>query len=661
MANKYENIRIDTNSNEKHGPGTSKQTYTAINSPLYTPTTNGDKIVYSTDINWKDIILSKDNISTPIQDTATLLDFIATRFNAMNNDITNLLSRVEALENNKQATVVSAEIIKQDNIYDGIILYIGESIKFPKPTVKLTFSDDSVEYITVNDNNLTWEITNLSLLGATFKEGSEYDDGQFGEHTPIDETGTSEVVSSINYHNYIKCNREGGNNFFGEGETGANIFNDYSSKNSRHPLSYLDSGNIDDTEAIGTYPYRILDKFCHGFGQCGTSSPEFIYTFETIDKSSTNALININTNINNDFEINVNSAMSYSYLASFEVNTKYHDVSTNTDITTNKLYYNNILFAPKKNITIHILNKQYNLPLKAACHVDGNKTLSGQYDITKFTDNNQYLSEIANSSYFDIEDRNHNKHVIYGFTTTSQEGNPKTLSYIFTHQELPIDYIKLPDDMWYKKSYIGDNTNWQNRSNSYYAYFDNEIYHNGIDGNNITDIYAYIGNRLTFNYPFGVVFDNMPQYSYAYVKNTEKYILPTKTGYAWYTDSSYTNKIESTYYEPTNNITLYAKFEEEIPQPEEYFSIGTEEVTSSNYRTVNNATTTIPTTTTYSSTQRNYHYILIPSNKTITIVDDSDNAPINFTEQTSISIPNHKVYKTNGPLNVGGTVRITLS
>ena len=92
-----------------------------------------------------------------------------------------------------------------------------------------------------------------------------------------------------------------------------------------------------------------------------------------------------------------------------------------------------------------------------------------------------------------------------------------------------------------------------------------------------------------------------------------------------------------------------------------YFSIGTTVPTASNYTTVNGATTTIPTTIRYTSTERNYHYILIPSNKTITIVDDSDNAPINITEQTSISIPNHKVYKTNGPLNVGGTGRITLS
>ena len=92
-----------------------------------------------------------------------------------------------------------------------------------------------------------------------------------------------------------------------------------------------------------------------------------------------------------------------------------------------------------------------------------------------------------------------------------------------------------------------------------------------------------------------------------------------------------------------------------------YFSIGTEPVTVDNYTEVNDVTTNIPTTTRYSSTQRNYHYILIPSNKIMTIVDDSDNDLINTTEQTSISIPNHKVYKTNGPLNVGGTVRITLS
>lgn len=95
--------------------------------------------------------------------------------------------------------------------------------------------------------------------------------------------------------------------------------------------------------------------------------------------------------------------------------------------------------------------------------------------------------------------------------------------------------------------------------------------------------------------------------------------------------------------------------------PNVYFSIGTTKVTPDNYTTANNATTNIPASITYESTERNYHYILIPANKTITIVDDADDAPINFTEQTDIQIPNHKVYKTNGALAVGGKVRITLS
>jgi hypothetical protein len=92
-----------------------------------------------------------------------------------------------------------------------------------------------------------------------------------------------------------------------------------------------------------------------------------------------------------------------------------------------------------------------------------------------------------------------------------------------------------------------------------------------------------------------------------------------------------------------------------------YFSIGTTQVTSSNYTTANGATTDIPTTMEYSATVRNYYYILIPSTKTITIVDKAFNLPINVTEQTSAGISGHKLYKTDGPLNVGGTVVITLS
>ena len=69
-----------------------------------------------------------------------------------------------------------------------------------------------------------------------------------------------------------------------------------------------------------------------------------------------------------------------------------------------------------------------------------------------------------------------------------------------------------------------------------------------------------------------------------------------------------------------------------------YFSIGTEAVTADNYTTANNATTTIPTTTEYTSSQRVRHYVLIPSNKTLTIVDKNLNAPIPMTEDT-LSFP----------------------
>lgn len=98
-----------------------------------------------------------------------------------------------------------------------------------------------------------------------------------------------------------------------------------------------------------------------------------------------------------------------------------------------------------------------------------------------------------------------------------------------------------------------------------------------------------------------------------------------------------------------------------VEPPTYYFSVGTTVPDATNYTTVNNATTTIPTTTTFSTTIRGYGYILIPSNKSITVVNNANNNEIPVTEQISISIPNHKVYKTNGALSVGGTIKITLS
>ena len=92
-----------------------------------------------------------------------------------------------------------------------------------------------------------------------------------------------------------------------------------------------------------------------------------------------------------------------------------------------------------------------------------------------------------------------------------------------------------------------------------------------------------------------------------------------------------------------------------------YFSVGTTAPTASNYTTVNNATTTIPTNQEYTSSSRVRHYFLIPDNKTLTVLDKVLNAEIPITENTSLSIHNHKVYQTNGAIASGGTVIIKLS
>ncbi len=98
------------------------------------------------------------------------------------------------------------------------------------------------------------------------------------------------------------------------------------------------------------------------------------------------------------------------------------------------------------------------------------------------------------------------------------------------------------------------------------------------------------------------------------------------------------------------------------PQPTTYyFSVGTTVPTADNYTSVNNATTDIPTTTEYTSSQRVRHYFLIPNNKTLTVIDKVANVAVPINENTSISISNHKVYQTNGAIAAGATVIIKLS
>ena len=92
-----------------------------------------------------------------------------------------------------------------------------------------------------------------------------------------------------------------------------------------------------------------------------------------------------------------------------------------------------------------------------------------------------------------------------------------------------------------------------------------------------------------------------------------------------------------------------------------YFSIGTTPITADNYKTANDATTTIPTTMEYTSSQRVRHYFLIPNNKTLTVLDKTLNVAVPITENTSVSIPNHKVYQTNGAIAATATDIIKLS
>lgn len=646
MAKKYEDIVIITNSNEKHGPGTNKRTYTAINAPLYT--TNGDKIVYSTDINWKDIILSNGSTSIVIQDTATLLNFIATRFNLMNEDITALDNRIKELENNKQATVVSIDF-DTDNMYDPEkeyfegekIIYTGETVKFSKPKVKLTFSDGSVEYVNDpnNDSRITWigtknpvEINGTQMANTNVIDASD-------QSSPIDTSFNP--VASINYFNYHKFNKEESNPFWGD-EGYRYIYENL------NPLKQYENGKD---------IYRILDKYIHcksgNINYNDLESPEYDYkiadrSYQSLD----NSYCTVNINDDKEYIKITNNYQSYDkFIKEIRIRPQYNDEL----IPENHYRISNILLAPKKNITVHFNNETYDFPLKAACEVEGNKTLSGQYTIDNL---DTKYSELK--PYIDSKDIIIGDHALLGFRVENYGEHGEKLRDIFDSYNFKIDYIKKPDSEWYKRSYMND-SNWQNRPNSYYAYFDAVEYNS-----NPRNIYAYMGNRIMFSYDYDV-FDGMPDTGYAYVGENTYYPLPriSNNSYnfgGWYTNSSYTGEGMTDTYRPTENITLYAKFTQQTPEVPHYFSVGTEEVTSANYTEANNAITTIPTTTTYwnNSGAKKQIYILVPSTKTITIVDASISSPITFEEDTSVTIPTHKVYKTTRIAN-GGGITITIS
>lgn len=110
------------------------------------------------------------------------------------------------------------------------------------------------------------------------------------------------------------------------------------------------------------------------------------------------------------------------------------------------------------------------------------------------------------------------------------------------------------------------------------------------------------------------------------------------------------------------DITAVIKIMKEnaTPQTTYYWYIGTTQPTVENYKTIATEVSSYDDIYEYSSKERNYHYILVAEDIPITCRDKPISGRITISEYTSVNIPGHKVYKTNGALAVGGTICIDL-
>lgn len=110
------------------------------------------------------------------------------------------------------------------------------------------------------------------------------------------------------------------------------------------------------------------------------------------------------------------------------------------------------------------------------------------------------------------------------------------------------------------------------------------------------------------------------------------------------------------------DITAVIKIMKEnaTPQTTYYWYIGTTQPTVENYKTIATEVSSYDDIYEYSSKERNYHYILVAEDIPITCRGKSSFGRITISEYTSVNIPGHKVYKTNGALAVGGTICIDL-
>lgn len=129
--------------------------------------------------------------------------------------------------------------------------------------------------------------------------------------------------------------------------------------------------------------------------------------------------------------------------------------------------------------------------------------------------------------------------------------------------------------------------------------------------------------------------------------NDDGLITGQKTGTATITATSHNGK--------TTSIEVNVQFSTTY-----YFSVGTIPVTEDNYTRVNNPTTDIPTTKEYiNSGARAFVYILVPSDKTVSVREKVLGGVVTVSEIVSIS--RHKVYKTGSAVAQDGTIIITLN
>lgn len=93
-----------------------------------------------------------------------------------------------------------------------------------------------------------------------------------------------------------------------------------------------------------------------------------------------------------------------------------------------------------------------------------------------------------------------------------------------------------------------------------------------------------------------------------------------------------------------------------------WFSAGTTPITQDNYTTANNAIQVTSYENEYYVTAetRSYIYILVASNKSVTLIEPTLNAPIDLIEMTDINIPNYTVYRSFGKC-MGTNIPIRIS